>query len=229
LSGLTSNPTPSAIVHGYLYSNGTFTTLDPPGSSGTTPKGINDHGEVVGSYDDSANILHGFIYDHGKYTILDDPLGTSTQAFGINNKDQIVGAYQDSSGYHGFIYDHGRYTTLDDPLGISTTLNGINKDGQIVGSYNDGSNSGNASVHGFVASPIQNKVGLGVDTFVFAPNSGHDTTPLLDVIQQHPQVELAAAIQQVAVDAAITHDAQVAIAPTDVHASNLHASAFHLV
>jgi hypothetical protein len=34
------------------------------------------------------------------------------------------------------------------------------------------------------------KVGLGVDTFVFAPNSGHDTNTLPDAIQ-HPQSELA--------------------------------------
>jgi hypothetical protein len=70
------------------------------------------------------------------------------------------------------------------------------------------------------------KVGLGVDTFVFAPNSGHDTNTLLDAIQ-HPQTALAD-LHAVA-DIVSTHDAGSTTTLTDVHASNLHADAFHLV
>jgi hypothetical protein len=72
------------------------------------------------------------------------------------------------------------------------------------------------------------KVGLGVDTFVFAPNSGHDMNTLLEAIQ-HSQAELAN-LQHATADTVSTHDGHDAITPlTDVHASNLHAGAFHLV
>jgi Repeat of unknown function (DUF5648) len=46
------------------YSNGVFTNFDAPNAtslSGTTVSGINDSGQVVGSYFDSSNVEHGFI------------------------------------------------------------------------------------------------------------------------------------------------------------------------
>jgi len=38
--------------HGFLYSGGTFTTLDVPGSLLTQAFGINDSGEIVGRFVD---------------------------------------------------------------------------------------------------------------------------------------------------------------------------------
>jgi uncharacterized membrane protein len=46
---------------GYLDTNGSFTALkDPNGTEGTTAKGINDTGQVTGSYQDSASLYHGY-------------------------------------------------------------------------------------------------------------------------------------------------------------------------
>ena len=81
-----------------------------------------------------------------------------------------------------------------------------------------------------LASPTNGtpKVGLGVDTFVFAPNSSQDTnTGLLDAIQ-HPQAELAN-LQHAAADTVSTHDAHDTGVLPDVHASILNANPFHLV
>ena len=35
-------------LHGFLYSNGTYTTLDAPGSFDTQVFGINDRGQIAG-------------------------------------------------------------------------------------------------------------------------------------------------------------------------------------
>jgi len=53
----------SGATHGFLYSGGTYTTLDDPlGTGGTFAQGINDQGQIVGYYIDSSNTLHGFLY-----------------------------------------------------------------------------------------------------------------------------------------------------------------------
>ena len=85
--------------HGFLYSGGTYTTLDVPMASSTEADGINDLGHVVGTYRDSGFRFHGYIYRNGTYTTLDDPLGTvETVAQGVNNADQVVGFYISSNG-----------------------------------------------------------------------------------------------------------------------------------
>jgi probable HAF family extracellular repeat protein len=49
----------SNFAHGFLYSNGVFTTIDDPlaisGNGSTNATGINDLGQIVGSYTDNSN------------------------------------------------------------------------------------------------------------------------------------------------------------------------------
>jgi uncharacterized membrane protein len=47
--------------HGFLLDNGSYTTLDPPGSTYTQANGINDSRQIVGSYVDAAGNAHGFL------------------------------------------------------------------------------------------------------------------------------------------------------------------------
>src|SRR4029077_2711816 len=47
--------------HGFLYSNGTYTTLDDPLGTTTEALGINDAGQIVGFYTDSGLREHGFL------------------------------------------------------------------------------------------------------------------------------------------------------------------------
>ena len=109
-------------IEGFLYSNGTWTTLnDPSAADGITyAMGINDAGQIVGYYLDSSGVPHGFLYSNGTWTTLDDPSAVNgTIADGMNASGQIVGSYNGSSGYvHGFLYSNGTWTTLDDPSGI---------------------------------------------------------------------------------------------------------------
>jgi probable HAF family extracellular repeat protein len=93
----------SRDAHGFLYSGGSYTTLDDPlGVNGTVATGINDKGQIVGYYSDNLNDRHGFLYSGGSYTTLDDLGVNGTVATGINDKGDIVGYYQDGHS-HGFL------------------------------------------------------------------------------------------------------------------------------
>jgi hypothetical protein len=134
---------------GYIDKNGAVTILQDPASASsiTRPNGINNAGDVVGSYDNR----HGFIYHNGVYTTIDDPNGVNgTWAQGINDHGQIVGYYKDGNNVqHGFIDSGGIFTTIDDPLGVhGTAVTGINNSDQVVGYYTDANNV----QHGFEAT-----------------------------------------------------------------------------
>jgi probable HAF family extracellular repeat protein len=118
-----------------------FTTIDIGGLfTNTYPEGINDNGQIAGTYV-SVSGQQGFFYTDGSFTVFDvagaNP--SSTEAHGINASGQIVGHYSDSSGIHGFLYTDGSFTTIDVPGASPGTTQawGINDRGQIVGSFGD--------------------------------------------------------------------------------------------
>ena len=90
--------------HGFLYSGGSYTTIDHPlGVNGTVAQGINDAGDVAGIYFDASDKDHGFIKTSVGYTTVDFPGATFSGLVGINNAGQVVGYYQDATGLHGFL------------------------------------------------------------------------------------------------------------------------------
>src|SRR5262249_34248037 len=108
-----------------------YTTFDDPLQVGVTtqPAGINDAGQIVGSYRNNSG-THGFLYSAGTYTPIDNPVATtSTFAGDINATGQIVGGYDD----HGFLYSGGKFTTFDYPGARNTSPSHINASGQVVG------------------------------------------------------------------------------------------------
>ena len=52
--------------HGFVLSNGTYTSIDVPGGANTGVFSINATGEIVGSYDDANGITHGYIGTSGR-------------------------------------------------------------------------------------------------------------------------------------------------------------------
>jgi probable HAF family extracellular repeat protein len=96
--------------HGFIYQDGTFTTVDAPGATATYLRGINNNGEIIGGYSTpSGNAYlfpdeHGLIYQNGTITTLDNPGNSNTTLVGINDAGTIVGfdSY-DLSGPLGFI------------------------------------------------------------------------------------------------------------------------------
>jgi probable HAF family extracellular repeat protein len=119
--------------HGFLYTAGTFTTIDVPDGLFTRATGINDASQIVG-FDGRDR---GFLYTAGTLTTIAVPVpGARTEAHGINNAGQIVGQFTDNSGGHGFLYDAGIFTSIDVPAGLGlSTAWGINDAGQIVGGF----------------------------------------------------------------------------------------------
>jgi probable HAF family extracellular repeat protein len=85
-------------THGFLLDNGSYTTVDAPGLPNAIANGINNSGQIVGSYSDAAGD-HGFLFDLGSYTTLDVPGSAGTAVTGINDSGQIVGYYSNALPY----------------------------------------------------------------------------------------------------------------------------------
>jgi hypothetical protein len=77
----------------------TFKAFHAPaeGSSGTVIHKINNKGDIVGTYYDTAGATHGVLFHAGSYYSLDDPSGTDTRADGVNDTLSIVGRYGSST------------------------------------------------------------------------------------------------------------------------------------
>lgn len=135
-AGLTESP---AALAGTVLP----TTVDFPGSERTRVYGINQAGDIVGTYDisDPAVVVHshGFLLANGHFTTIDYPGGFGTEAYGINDAGEIVGVYWDNQGAyrgrHGFLLTGGRFVRIDGPHAVGTRALGINDRGQIAGVY----------------------------------------------------------------------------------------------
>jgi parallel beta-helix repeat protein/probable HAF family extracellular repeat protein len=128
-----------------------FTIIDYPDASGTLLEGINDAGDVVGSYFDSAKVRHAFLLRNGRFTSVEVPGSTSSAATDINAAGDIVGFYSDASNLdHGFLLSGGRLTPIDYPGFERTRAFTINARGEIVGmAWNT---SGDTMRRGFLLS-----------------------------------------------------------------------------
>ena len=134
------------VDHGFLWVKGTLTTIDVPHSTNTDLYGINDHGEMVGSYTDASGTPHGFLLSKGTFTDIVVPHSPDVPIpFGINNQGDIVG----NLGLHGFLLSKGRFTLIDPPGSVQTDARKISDQGEIVGFYMDA----NFLFHGYLFSP----------------------------------------------------------------------------
>jgi uncharacterized membrane protein len=133
-----------------VYNEGTYTPIQDPYisydySDYSSANGINNKGQITGSYHDSTG-NHGFLYHEGIFTTLNHPNAPDATGLGaINHKGQILGFYTDSAGSHQFLYDGGSYMTLNDPYGSNGYFVDINNSGQMVGNYRD-----STGFHGFL-------------------------------------------------------------------------------
>jgi probable HAF family extracellular repeat protein len=131
--------------------SGSFTELTYPGATSTTPYGINNSGQVVGSWADASNLEHGFLWQAGSFSSFDFPKNqtfqqadvTNTIAGDINNLGQVAGRYTTMWGTYGFLYDGGTFTSYADPwwpggeFGAYTTMVAINDSGVMLGATYD--------------------------------------------------------------------------------------------
>jgi uncharacterized membrane protein len=125
-----------ALLSGYK-----FTEVMDPRAIAIYPYGINNAGQISGSYSSSQPGYGGFLGNTagGSPTLFALPGAASTQAIGINDAGQIVGAYDDVQGHHGFLLNTvgGLPITIGTSGAILTEAYAINASGQIVGQYED--------------------------------------------------------------------------------------------
>lgn len=138
-------------THGFLLSEGKFTTIDVPDALGTQAYKINLHGQILGRYRDAGpeRRSHLFLLSEGEVTTIDVPgafeAGADGANAGLNARGDIVGDYCDTptcifypldATVHGFLLRDGEFTTIDVPGAIATSAYGTNSRGDIVGAFN---------------------------------------------------------------------------------------------
>jgi hypothetical protein len=143
--------------HGFVLNGGKYTTVDYPGAPGSALSGINDLGEMSGTYCsdaacDTSATLHSFVLSrHGVFTSFDPPGSTSSGTSTVSLLGAVVGNYATSGGSGqglGYLLFFGKYTTINFPGSPFTFAGGGNLENNIVGIYTDAAGSG----HGFLLS-----------------------------------------------------------------------------
>ena len=145
-----------------------FITVSYPGATGTYTGGINNHGEIVGSYTDSSGVNHGYTLLNGQFTAFNVPGALGTFTGSVNDLGEIVGSYLDAADVlHGFLLNGATYSTIDFPGSYYTALYGINNLGEMVGNYYI---TGSTVEHGF-------SLKAGVFTTIDFPGSNLQNYP----------------------------------------------------
>jgi len=131
-----------------------FTSIDFPGATLTTARGINNHGDIVGAYRITPP-RHALLIRQGQFIPLAPTsiLGTNaSEAFSINDRGDVVGDLVGDDGFtHGFLLSGGVVTTLDFPGATDTFAFGINESGRVVGYWDLLDANGNLlENHGFI-------------------------------------------------------------------------------
>jgi len=132
----------TAPIRGFLYSGGTMSAIQAPGS--TYAFGINNAGTVVGGWtvttSEGDTFQHAYTYAGGVFTDLGTlPIGDGSRAYAINSAGMVVGAAANT--FNGapnfpenpFIYRNGTMTDMGNLGGIFSNATSINDHGQAVG------------------------------------------------------------------------------------------------
>ena len=122
-----------------------FQVIDYPGATGTALYGINDAGDITGTYFMADQKRRGFLLRQGEYTPIDFPGAAGTWPHRINARGDVAGVYSDSSNkQHGFLLSNGVYKSIDFPGADQTMVYGLNSRGDLTGMYFA---AGNTSKH----------------------------------------------------------------------------------
>lgn len=169
----------------------------------TSARGINARGDIVGFYNDAANVQHGFLLHDGTFTTIDFPLAgvRATIANGINPQGEIVGQYlapinpavpadsplycpdnlasgPDPACIKGFHYRRGHYSTVIFPGHLGAIAQRITSDGDIYGCIHD-HDLGPSMFGGAWTRFLGNKDSADVqDTFSLSDNGGQLSDPM---------------------------------------------------
>lgn len=133
-------------THGFLLSDGDYTTLNVPGGRNTAAYGINGHGQIVGTYEDARGVTQSFLLDSGTYTPFSECGDTPMSLYGINNSGSVVGSIPQptSPQVDGFAFVADAHECISEPAPVNgkTEVFGINDIGQNVGYQQSSENDG---------------------------------------------------------------------------------------
>ncbi len=156
-------------IHGFLLSNGVFSSIDFPGALSTQAWRINDNREIAGRYrSTSDDKWHVYRLSGGSFVPVADFPGAAqsspagyAEVSGLNLHGDITSSYCNSTpcqnifnpavvaSVHGFLLSGGIYTSIDFPAALGTLSLGMNDSGDIVGAYEDAS----GAIHGYLRTP----------------------------------------------------------------------------
>jgi len=97
----------STVGHGFLFSRGQIFSIDAPDAvpDGTAATGINEKGQIAGSFIGEDGNSHGFLAEGSVFTTLDCAEAANTSVWGINSAGQIAGTCDVPGQRLGFIAD----------------------------------------------------------------------------------------------------------------------------
>jgi uncharacterized membrane protein len=132
------------VGHGYLLSDGTYTTIDDPNGIGRSQaQGITEEGEIVGYYavpvpttvDPAGVFTRSFLRDpDGTFSPIGVPGANNTLAIKISPTGKVVGCFHNLSfdfltTMHGFVLQDGNYEEFPVP---GSMHNGITPNGRTI-------------------------------------------------------------------------------------------------
>jgi uncharacterized membrane protein len=127
--------------HGFFLHEGKFHFIDFPGAVATRVRGVNNAGDVTGSYVDASGVVHGFIRKDGEFKHIHVNNSAATDVYGSkDNGEVLVGdaVLNPDLSNHGFIKTRDDGFRIIDYPGTKTPcthVRGINERGDIVGFY----------------------------------------------------------------------------------------------
>ncbi|HEY1307982.1 MAG TPA: hypothetical protein VGF24_30725 [Vicinamibacterales bacterium] len=93
------------VNHGFLIDHGDVTLIDVPGATATYVSGINNRGEIVGTYSDADSVGHGYLRNaKGAITRIEASNATGIEPVRLNDRGDIVGMFSESGQVHGFLF-----------------------------------------------------------------------------------------------------------------------------
>ena len=141
----------------------------PAADAGTFVWGINDSGEVSGSYNLGGSEF-GFVRNRpGTLTPFGSPSTFTAVAEAINASGTVAGYYSTGPTEHAFIRNRSTLVSFDASASAATVPKAMNRTGQIAGYYYF-PNNGELGFHGFLRNVD------GAITSFDAPEAGNSAT-----------------------------------------------------